>query len=291
MRTVTMGDLGRELPVGIPGPGGKREKALSFKRWTALDDRIIGEWVDGNKSRPHGELVQFILNRFLVAFGPHSDFQALPEGKRGLALAQATAGDVLYTWLALRSSALGDEIGLDIGCPTCRGRFSFAGSLADLDVVVPEDGEVLRWEVELKDGLEYLGATRHRVTLRPFLWGIYRDAAGLRGEGAMKLRVLHGSIVGVDGFDGDVVVPESALEALSKRDFNALSTAVAERTVGPVMALAGVCPHCRGKWARSLPWVYDPFFSELRSSLSPTVDASGASYSSCATGSTASHTT
>jgi len=262
MRITTIGDLGMTLPVGVERDGESRGRGFAFKQWDATDEIAIGAIRDRHRAMGHGEFATAVLAHFLTVWGDRALAGLKPEEK-ALMLKRAWAGDFYHAWFQLRREVLGNGLGLSISCPLCRFKFPYEVDLASVEVFVFDDDDPLEYPTELRDGLDYAGSKRKIVTMAPLRWHTHeasvKASEGALNLGLIKMDVIRGSVVGVDGSDDRIVLPPTL--NLSKYDIEALTNTIQDQQPGPDLSIEPVCPECNTPIQRTITWIYDSFFS------------------------------
>jgi hypothetical protein len=268
MRITTIADLGMMLPVGVEVDGqAGRSRELAFKGWDTTDEIAIGAIRDRNRAMGHGGFATEVLAHFLAKWGAH-DFSVLKPAERILILKRSWAADFYFAWFQLRREVLGNDLDLSLTCPLCRFKFPYTVDLSTVEVFVIDDDEVVEWPLSLRDGIDYAGASRKLVTMAPLRWHVHESSVktsdGALNVGAIKLDVIRGSIVGVDGSADRIVLPPSV--KISKYDIEAISNEIQEQQPGPDLSIEPACPECGTTFPRTITWIYDSFFSVEASS-------------------------
>lgn len=260
MRKTTVSALAGRLPVGAVLPSGERCRTYAFKPWRTSDELELGKLRDKNRAMPVGEFASHVLAHFLTEWCGQPVAGLQPHERR-LIVSRAWAGDFYAAWFALRQLALGNDLDMRIVCSLCRTGFDYTVDLGSIEAEEVEDGEELRQAFALRDGFEFRGSPRRVLTLEPLRWATYESLGedGLN-TGALKTSLIAGSVVGVDGIDGDVKLSSAQLD-LTKYDLESLTARINKRQPGPSLAIETGCPKCNAPITRSLSWVYDSFFS------------------------------
>lgn len=274
MKTITLGDLGNRMSVGLDVPSGSRPVEFGFRAWTTQDDLSIGKERADHQAMNPATLVDRILARMLTHWGPH-DFQGMGEAERGLHLSRARAADVFTAWAQLRRATLGNSLPEQIRCRGCRTTFVYDIDLSTLECEVLEEGDFLHSEVDLFDGLtaeDRTGSHVHQsVVLQPVRWEVYRGLQ-MKDLASAKQKIIAASVVGSGLGDDDqpherlYLTPEFHGVTLSKQDLELLSDAIDQGAFGPRLRIEPTCPTCGFVTVESISWVYDSFFSVRASS-------------------------
>lgn len=262
-KRTTVEALAFQLPVGAEGPGGTRQRDFGYKAWRAKDERVLGQLREDNPRMTAGEFTAHVLGHFLTHWCGRS-LEGMTDKERLVMLGQAWAGDVYHAWVQLRREAMGDKYPLAMSCPsaTCREPFGYEVELGSVEVLEPEDNDTLRTPVQLRDGIPWQGQDRKLLTLQPLRWNTYMQIpTGGVNLGDLKLAIVKGSVVGVEGVEHDLVLPDSALDELTKHDLELLAHKIEDEQPGPSLLAVCPCPKCKAKVQRGISWAYDTFFS------------------------------
>jgi len=270
MKRTTLSELGATLPVGTFRDG-KFFRHLAIRKWRMEEERELGKFrKDGVQTA--AQYTSVVLSYMLTSFGIHTDFQALSEAERRLAINQAPMADILYTWVWMRVQALDSTLLVNLACPSpnCGHKFDWKGDLESMDVDVAQGPEDLAIVHTLRDGIEIGKKTIHTITIVPPLWATYeqvrREKAGDMGMGEMKRMMLRSAIRDTPEIEA-FVLTEEHLDSLSKYDLERCVGVLEKRSPGPELVLDASCPSCESEFQHALDWQYDSFFGS--SSLWP----------------------
>lgn len=267
MEHSTVEELGFTLPIGKEQPDGSRVRDFAFKPWRTSDEKAIGKWRDKNRTASYPQFTAYVLAYFLTRWCGES-FADMPIDKRRLVLSTSFASDIFYAWIMLRREALTDDLDVDVSCGTCLTHIPYTLQLGSIEVKTPGDDDALTAPYRLRDGLQWQGKDNRVLTIMPVRWWAYESAkAGAVNMGSLKAQVIAGAIVGLDQVDGEVRLPEEAMD-LTKYDLESLSAWINDNQPGPDLAIELACPKCRTTIVKSIPWMYDDFFSIRDSSPS-----------------------
>lgn len=293
MKQVKLQDLGYSLPRGIVAPDGSRKRDFSFRPWKGSDERKVSKVRAENPAISPSAFATHVLAYFLKSWCGY-DFDRISIPERELLLSGAYAGDFYHPWFQLRRDVIDDELRLRLKCALCHHQFTYGVKLGTVDVWEAEDGEDLKRQIRLKDGLQWRGKESKWVQLAPVRWRALDGVSGVGLDtGAIKAEVILGSIVGLDGHEGPVVVTPDLFDELTKADIELLKDAVDDIHLGPSLSIEVDCPKqgCGNTIKRWISWVYDDFFSAQGSSLGAILGSTTEKSQSCATMSPDSATT
>lgn len=262
MRT-TVGALGYSLPVGAFLPTGERARTFAFKAWRSADELELGKIRDRDRTMSSGVFTARVLAHFLTEWcGQPLASLAGPE--RLLMLNRAWAGDVYHAWMQLRREALGNDLDMRVTCGTCRAAFDYSVDLGSVEESTIDSADDLRVPHRLRDGVEIGGETRRAMTLEPLRWAIYEslgDSGPGLNIGAVKLGLVRGAAVALEGCNPEVPLPGGTWDDLTKFDLETLTARINDLQPGPTLAIETACPRCGSQVVRSISWTYDGFFS------------------------------
>jgi hypothetical protein len=262
-RKTTLCELGGKLPIGVIDDHGKLHKDLKTRPWRMKEERELGKLRSENDAISVGQWVSLVIGTMYTRFGNH-DFESMkPEHKRVL-ISQFYMPDVFYAFLWLRREAVGSELGFDLRCPVCNNRFSFPADLDTLEVQTLDDISQAEWDYKLKAPIQIQGKLVESLHLGPTKWATIEGlgVGGIGGfdSGTTKAGLIHGSILNL-GEHGAVPITHSDLDDLVKRDIEALSRMIDEKSPGPNMEVEAKCPRCRNEFRTSIQWMTDDFFA------------------------------
>lgn len=252
---TTFGERGNLLPSGD-----QPSRSFAFMPWRTRDEKIVCGVRDKDRAITPAGFAGVVMAHFLTDFAGHN-FAGLTMPERRLQIARSYAGDIFSVWFQLRREAMGEDLDIQLACGSCRYEFTLGVDLSTVTVKCAEDGADLRRKVPLRDGFDWKGETATAVTLEPLRWGFYESINASLNTGEIKARAAARAIVEVNGKPLAAPLPESALDDLSKRDFEAITATLDSENLGPDLAVQEYCPKCGSKVLRQIPWMYDSFFS------------------------------
>lgn len=263
---TTLGELGPQLPIGIPDKTGALQKTLDVRKWRMPEEQEIGALRSAHQGKNVGKYVSALLAKMCTRLGPYTFDDSMKTDDRLLAIAKMSLADALYAYVWLRFKATGPDYPLESQCPYCRTEFPFKADLSSLEVVTITDVQSAIWEYELHDPIEVRGKTVSKLTLGPPGWSVIEaadpQAMAELNTGTVKCRLIYGSVRSLDGL-GEVPLAPGELDEIVKYDIEELSRLMDERVVGPVMQIEGRCPSptCKRKFQIPIEWTTEDFFS------------------------------
>lgn len=258
-RKTTLAERGLVVPLGPIG-GRASDRAFELRRWTAKDEREIGEILVREKRIGRVEFATRVLAHFLTTWYGKS-LAEMKEAERAYLIRQSFAADVMYAWFALRVHALGPDISIPMVCPQCEHKFVYDVDIGQTDCLVTDEGPP-RWPRTLRDGLPMGDVTAMTFTMEPVRWRVYErlHEAGLN-VGRVAYHLISGSVVGVDTVQGDYALAEGLYEGLSKYDLELLKADVRDCDPGLDLEMKLSCPNCTRDIEIQHDWEYATFFS------------------------------
>lgn len=270
VKVVTTESIGMRLPIGT-GPidgSGSRDQTLTFRDWTAADERKVSAWRARHPDLNTASLVIGVLAYFVERWGSH-DFTEMKESERSLVLMDANTADIFHAWMMLRIDNVSQKYAVQVGCASCRKNIDIDIDLGATDMTVPKDesATLLRDFDAFKKGFNYGGERKKKVTIAPTRWKTYVDfhKTARTDMQIMKLTLIAGAVVALDG--KPMVLGQGTVDTLCKADVESLSSFIQERQYGPDLSISINCPHCDQRQTRSVIWEYDVFFSGMTSSI------------------------
>lgn len=261
----TIKELGPVLPLGVES-GGEYHKGFSVKPWRMKEERELGALRDNNKDATVFQYVGMVLSAMLQQLGPY-DFtkEGVKFEQKRVWVGQLTMGDVFYAYVWLRIQTLGADLGLNVRCPGCsRSIENFTADLNSVEVTTAENMDQACWEYHLHVPFQARGKLVKTLVIGPPRWNALEMLQGPGGYGTAKPAVIRASIMGLGTKEeaDPLVITDSELDDMSKRDIEALVKQINDKTVGPNMAVEGQCPHCKVDFRQPIDWGYDNFFGD-----------------------------
>jgi hypothetical protein len=263
--TVTVGDLGIRLVTGTGPVDGSspRDTRLEFGDWSAKQERELAAYRKKNRKMSQAAVVAHVLSRFTLRWGEH-DFSKMKMPARENVVGNASAADVFHAWCQLRCEAMGPDYDVKFDCPSCEEQIAWSLDVESIEVTVPRSTDTsLLTNVKLFKGIQYLSEKKFKVRIAPLRW-MTHNALGEETNldvSEVKLAVIEGTVVGVEGVEGEIILPQSSVDTLQKKDIEHLFKHADDQGVGPDLTLEIECPHCGVKTDRPMRWEYDLFFS------------------------------
>ncbi len=268
--TVTLKEQGPRLPLGIvDAQTGNFTRDIAIRRWRMAEERALGELRDRKRDSNVSQFVGAVLSVMCTRLGPHN-FETMKEAERELAISQMYIGDVFYTYLWLRVQTLGPQLGLNLTCPACRHKHPMTVDLETTEISCAGTPESATWTYDLMEPFNTRQRPIETLTLGPARWNALETMGGNSGlnTGAAKASIIAGSIVNVanwttkEGVPETIMLADTELDEMGKRDVERLTREIDERALGPDMSIEGACPRCRYQYRMAMDWGYDSFFGD-----------------------------
>jgi hypothetical protein len=258
---TTMGELGPSLPVGYL-VGGALVKDLKDRVWRTKDERELAKMRKKNQSM--ASYLTMVVGQMFSKFGPHSFAIDQKPAEKQVAIGQAYMGDVFYAYMYLRSQVIGNELKMDITCPTpdC-GSFKFIGDLSSTVVHRVDEPEALIWWHELEHPIELRGKEIKKFRLTTPLWHslVSSSKDDNFNEALARIMLVQSSISGLNDEPGLIALADSEMDELGKRDLETIARKANDEFIGPKMGVEGKCPKCEREFNAPIDWSYDNFFT------------------------------
>lgn len=259
--TTTVAKLGPKLPLGIKGAEPAPLRGLGVRSWSLKEERVLGHRRDEDEDRNMGKYVSIVLATMCTQLGGNS-WPELLEGNtadRELVVSQMWMPDVFYAYVWLRMDAMSEDLPMGLKCPNCGVKFDWVGDLRTLEVKVPKTLEDAMWHYNLRKPLALRDKEVHKLVLGPPRW-YHIEGMGDTSMGAAKGKVIHAHIHQMPELqEGEIVLDETELDGLSKRDLEGIAAAIEDNGFGPNMKVDAKCPKGH-TFEAPLDWRYDQFF-------------------------------
>ena len=266
-RISNLEELGPNLPIQRIGLDGKSiaSRNFSFHEWTMETEEKISEIQ--SKSKNVGHMVSQMMGLLLDEFCGE-DFQSLSADQKVLLINQTEFTNIMYMYIYLRTEEMGLDLKMDVTCPTCKKlNKGFVADLRSLEVHVKDETHERRLKYDLiKPIIMENGDVVASVEYDISKWDTMERATAEVADnaGKMKQMLFRSSILSAEAKTSDgkkkQYPVDLILKKLKKIDIEKLSGCVTENNAGPLMAMKGVCVHCKSEWFKVLDWSYNFFF-------------------------------
>src|SRR6478609_201187 len=258
--TLTMAERGPVLPVGVKTPSGDLARDLSARPWKTKDERALGKLKKPNMSM--AGYVATVIGYMYSRLGAHEWSPETPMPERLVVINQMYMGDVFYAYMWLRREVIGNELHMNVECPSCKKGFRFEGDLGSTHVQCVHDLSGLAQTYTLKDPID---VRKKKVTvfqMRPPRWGALALKEGESlNEATAKIASIRSSIVGLNDDPNEITLTDDELDELSKKDLEGISALLNTDYLGPRMVVEGDCPRCEAPFKQMIDWSYGGFFT------------------------------
>ncbi len=256
----TLGEWGAQLPIGFLRDG-VFHRNIRFKPYTMAAERELAKQraKQSKKAQNAVSHTTSVLAHMIAEVGPYSDFQDLSHNQRLMILNQLYMGDIMYAYILLRIEALGEDLSVEVQCPSCGSDNKLGSDLNDLDITIPEDPYSLVRRYKLRNQVKTpKGELIDKLLLQPPRWLTMSTMKVGRNMDFFRIKsdLVTAATFGEDGQP----LSKTLLDQLTKRDFELLLKEVDDNTPGPDLQLEVECPECGHESATSLRWDFDHFF-------------------------------
>lgn len=260
IKKTTLAELGPRLPHGIADVGGNLIKDIAVRPWRFKEEKELGKLLDKNREATMVQYTSMVLGAMYTQMGP-SNFEAMNEAERRLAVAQLEVGDAFYAYCWLRRESLGPHLKMDITCASCLNVFPFKADLDTLAVSTVEKPEDALWEYCLQDPYEIRGKLVEKFMMGQAKWQSLEGAepSGRFNTGAAKAIMIRACVKSF-GDMGSVPIMDNDLDEMSKRDIEGILEGIDNNHVGPDMSIEHVCKRCGSQIRTSIDWSHGSFF-------------------------------
>lgn len=266
---TTLGKMKNNVPLGFFGIADSTSKQTSFdfKDWSFKEERDIAKLKKEMMDKGQGpmfitKLLMYMCENMLGI--PINQIQ-IEQQKLGFA-GQIFFSDILYMYFYLRTKALGNELELEVDCPSCQSNFIFRTDLENLTVRKLKNDRTLNdlcQKIELKDGF-YLNGSHHKsLFIAPTRWTSIMNSkdSQIQDEAVRKELFIKTSVTGInESFEKGFVWTDDILNQLKKIDFEKLYKKIVENNLGPDMLVSTKCESCQTKLFKIVDWSYENFF-------------------------------
>jgi hypothetical protein len=277
MRTITVKELGNNLPIGSVEDG-KLVKSFALRPYKSWIDRVMNLWREGNPGAHQGfevgKLISLVVEDFCVhPRGLTADKDTTAE--QDLAVQKWFFGDVMYLYIRTRIAAVGSKLIQPFRCPVCHHVGTVQYDLNNMEVTVIDDPKELANKIALKDGIKLLtGRTCMGFTMQPVPFStLLQPGTGSASANAFGYSHVREAIAGVDCEDGPYTLLDDELDEMTKRDVLLLDRSAGTISAGPSLQTEVLCPNmipdkggdgeaapCNFKIENALDWSYGSFF-------------------------------
>jgi hypothetical protein len=270
VKTLLLRDHGANLPLGLITHDSSFAKGFATRPWRMKEEKELSRQKKDNQGSSMAQYVSMVLSTMCSSIGNHNfdapDYKD-DHAKRRVIVSQMYMGDVFYVYAYLRREAIGNEMAVKITCRRCTKDFDYAADIGTLEIRTADALEPLCWDYTLRHPITIRGKTVKSFRMCPPRWSAMENIAGNPSEGLAKEVTILGSIAGLNGESGGIMLTASEIQELSKYDIEEITSGVDKHFLGPKMALeldgSFACPHCEYRDKRLIPidWRYDNFFS------------------------------
>ena len=259
MKTVSLGEWGRKLPVGFVD-GEKFNREFSFRDLDFGIEREIQKARSKERVSTIGGIASNVLSKLLVTLGGEKVDPEKPEETKAR-LAGCWLADIMYMWLWARRESCGKDIQLPFPCQNPRCMYVDKDpmpnyDLDSFDINVAESSADLRGMWTTKFPYEIRSQVVNAFKLQPSRWSTYLVAEAEE----ISAQMLIAGICGTDKHESIILIDQE-INRLKRPDYMGIQEEIGKLSLGPKMVVEHVCPKCKSEDKMFLDWGYDSFFS------------------------------
>lgn len=254
-------DNGPTLPVGIIDKSGAPNRTIEVREWRMKEEREVGALIDRLKGAKVSQYVPSVLSVMCTKLGPY-DFTTMKEPERQAAIGQMWMADVFFAYIWLRVQTMGENVGMDLRCPACLAEVPFEADLGTTVIRAVAKAEEAQWWFEPRRPFDVRSKKATKLLIGPPRWATLEavtDNMG-RNPGEIKAAMIHGSVIGIEGIEGQVVLAPTELDMMHKLDFERLAALIDLNAVGADLSVDARCKKCKQDFKASIDWTGEGFF-------------------------------
>ena len=258
---------GPRLPVGIKQADGSVARDIAIRDWVMAQERELGERrkAMAEDKDNMARYVSSVIGVMCPSLGGH-DFTKLDQIQREILVGQMTVPDVMFAYVLIRIEAMGEELDLTLTSPYSGKEFEWTGDLNTVMIKSPDTPDDALWGYELKRPFSVRGKNVTKITMGPQLWNMVEALnPGTSTDATTKAAAIKGAIHRLPEVSDDpIVLVETDLDGMHKRDIEALSRRIDLNGMGPIMVLEVKDPTVPTdkKFLTAIDWRYDNFFGD-----------------------------
>lgn len=232
-----------ELPHGVKDAEGNLHKEIEIIEMNGkVDEQIAKPDVRVNT----GKIINAVLSVCLKRVGELTP-QKLGKAKWDKMISDMFMGDRDYVMMKLREVTYGDELEIDLQCPSCRDKFRYIVELLTDVEYKPVLGDPEAIPFELPRGIknkEGVLVTEGKLALPTGFDQEQMDNMLRRNPGQANTTLLTRALKEL----GDVTINSDTVRNLNKRDREYLVEHLTENMFGPKLVIEVECPSCSDKF-------------------------------------------
>ena len=230
-----------EIEVGFKDENGTLHKEIEIRELAGIDEETISKpEIRGNI----GKVITTLLASVVVRIGELTPKTVKSPSKWEKIFRELPMGDRDKIMLEIRKFSQGNEIELDMKCPSCKQKIKHIVEV-DTDIEVrPLEVDAFSISFELPKGVRNKDGELCNVGTIRLPNGVDQeqlDAVARKNAGQANTTLLARTIVEINGY-GKVAL--SDLRNMSVRDRDYLIKLMEESSYGPKFALSFPCPAC-----------------------------------------------
>jgi hypothetical protein len=269
MKTVTVKELGPELPIGfLSKKSGKLIKSFSLRPHVARVARYMAMWSEANEGKSIALQVAKLLSLLVSEAGE----TVYPVGADGDSSPEVVIkfldwnfADVMYVYLWARVLVC-QEMTVSYGCPNTKCSLVTAEATIDLksiEVLCVEKPDECRFKVELKQGFKLKNGKHCKwLLLKSVPFRVLMEAGASQGnvDEGISYSTMREVICDLDGGGAGYVITDPELDQLPYLDLISINRQAGRLAAGPKLRTTIKCDKCQQPIERALDWRYDHFF-------------------------------
>lgn len=266
MRTVvstskTLVENGASLPIGIPDRSGAINRSIEVRPWRMKEERELGAIIERLKGSRVSQYVPSVLSVMCTRLGPH-DLSAMKEVERQIIISQMWMADVFFAYMWLRVQTMGETVGMDLHCPACMAEIPFVADLNTMAVRSVEKAEDAQWWYDVRKPFQARNKEAKRLLIGPPRWATLENMSDQTGKnpGELKAAMINGSVIQIEGIEGQLVLAHNEMDEMHKVDFEQLATMIDVNAVGADLSVEASCKKCKQDFRASIDWTGEGFF-------------------------------
>jgi hypothetical protein len=212
--------------------------------------------------------VSSVLAVMCTSIGGH-DFTDKDILQKEILIGQMSLPDVLYAYVWIRVQAMGEELDLNLTSPYSKSTFDWVGDLRTVMVKSVEKPGAEFWTYTLRNPFEIRKTKVSKLVLGPQTWNVVEELnPGTATDATVKVESIKSAIYSVPEIgEGPIMLMDSDLAGMGKRDIEGLARAIDLNGMGPIMQLEVEDPTIPAPegvpmktFLTGIDWKYDHFF-------------------------------
>lgn len=264
--TTTLAERGPVLPIGVLQPDGGVNRSLEVRPWRMKEERELGALKQqaGEEGGTLANYISMVLGYMCPQIGGNR-FETNQVTMAQVKIGQMYMADVFHAYCWLRLQALGHELPFKLKSPNTNKEFEWTADLRTLEVRTIENPEDMYWTYNVKVPFQIRGKTISKMIMGQQFWSSLGMMEPGGNMGAATASIIAASVHRIPELqEGPVALVDGDLDEMTKRDIEAISTAIDDHGLGPKMYLEVTDPTVpranKPTFKAPLDWRYDAFF-------------------------------